>query len=78
MVKTQEKAVVRSKYVEDEHKFGHTSVWGSYYKEGKWGYKCCRSFDRHEYCKAVVEAPPTSPSMYTSDNKKEEPSSSPS
>ena len=25
-------------------------IWGSYWKEGKWGYKCCHSFVKYSYC----------------------------
>uniref|UniRef100_A0A8D0EPR8 Pre-mRNA-splicing factor SLU7 n=1 Tax=Strix occidentalis caurina TaxID=311401 RepID=A0A8D0EPR8_STROC len=29
----------------------HSScIWGSYWKEGKWGYKCCHSFVKYSYC----------------------------
>lgn len=28
----------------------HTTVWGSYWAEGKWGYKCCRSNIKNSYC----------------------------
>lgn len=34
----------RSKYEEDVLINNHTSVWGSYWKDGQWGYKCCHSF----------------------------------
>lgn len=44
IIKGQEKEVVRSKYEEDIYINNHTSVWGSYWQEGKWGYKCCHSF----------------------------------
>lgn len=54
VVKTQEKAVVKSKYVEDEYVNGHGSVWGSFYKDGKWGYSCCRSLDRNSYCSGLA------------------------
>ncbi|XP_020388680.2 pre-mRNA-splicing factor SLU7 [Rhincodon typus] len=50
VLKGQEKAVVRSKYEEDVLIGNHTSVWGSYWKEGKWGYKCCHSFIKTSYC----------------------------
>ena len=50
VVKTQEKAVAKSKYVEDELVNNHKSVWGSFFKEGKWGYKCCESVKRDSYC----------------------------
>jgi pre-mRNA-processing factor SLU7 len=53
VVKTQEKAPVKSKYVEDEYVNNHTSVWGSYYENGKWGYKCCKSCLRNDYCKVI-------------------------
>nr|CAI5843977.1 unnamed protein product [Callosobruchus analis] len=39
-----EKEVIRSKYEEDVFINNHTSVWGSYWKAGEWGYKCCHSF----------------------------------
>lgn len=52
VVKTLEKATVKSKYVEDEHVHNHTSVWGSFFKDGKWGYKCCQVLDRDAYCTA--------------------------
>lgn len=28
----------------------HTSVWGSYWEDGKWGFKCCQQFVRNSYC----------------------------
>lgn len=66
VVKTQEKAVVKSKYVEDELRFGHSSVWGSYYADGKWGYKCCCSFDRNAYCKASPDSSSPVPAVVQS------------
>ena len=26
------------------------SVWGSFWREGQWGYGCCHSFLRNSYC----------------------------
>ena len=52
VVKTHDKAQVKSKYVEDEFLNNHSSVWGSFFKDGKWGYKCCEVLDRNAYCKA--------------------------
>jgi pre-mRNA-processing factor SLU7 len=52
VVKTLDKAPVKSKYVEDELLHNHSTVWGSFYKDGKWGYKCCESLDRNSYCTA--------------------------
>uniref|UniRef100_A0A8B9FGI7 Pre-mRNA-splicing factor SLU7 n=1 Tax=Amazona collaria TaxID=241587 RepID=A0A8B9FGI7_9PSIT len=50
VIKGQEKAVACSKYEEDVKINNHTSIWGSYWKEGKWGYKCCHSFVKYSYC----------------------------
>lgn len=55
VVKTQDKAKPKSKYIEDEYVNGHTAVWGSYYKDGKWGYKCCLSLNKNDYCKGVAQ-----------------------
>ncbi|XP_072383198.1 pre-mRNA-splicing factor Slu7 [Diabrotica undecimpunctata] len=45
-----EKEVIRSKYEEDVYINNHTSVWGSYWRGGQWGYKCCHSFIKNSYC----------------------------
>lgn len=58
VVKTQEKAEVKSKYIENEYVQNHTSVWGSYYNDGKWGYKCCLSTDKNAYCKLITKNDP--------------------
>ncbi|RZC40298.1 pre-mRNA-splicing factor Slu7 [Asbolus verrucosus] len=50
VIKGQEKEVIRSKYEEDVYINNHTSVWGSYWKGGRWGYKCCYSFVKNSYC----------------------------
>ncbi|XP_075712403.1 pre-mRNA-splicing factor SLU7 isoform X2 [Rhinoderma darwinii] len=50
VIKGQEKAVVRSKYEEDVLISNHTCIWGSYWKDGRWGYKCCHSFVKMSYC----------------------------
>eukprot|EP00271_Cylindrocystis_brebissonii_P005114 TRINITY_DN17059_c0_g1_i1.p1 TRINITY_DN17059_c0_g1~~TRINITY_DN17059_c0_g1_i1.p1 ORF type:complete len:547 (+),score=149.52 TRINITY_DN17059_c0_g1_i1:120-1760(+) len=50
VVKGQEKAVARSKYEEDVYINNHTTVWGSWWKEGQWGYKCCHQMVRQSYC----------------------------
>jgi len=44
------KPVVRSKYPEDIHPGNHTSVFGSYWRDGQWGYQCCHSFVKNSYC----------------------------
>ncbi|KAJ8961602.1 hypothetical protein NQ314_005919 [Rhamnusium bicolor] len=50
IIKGTEKEVIRSKYEEDVYINNHTSVWGSYWKGGQWGYKCCHSFVKNSYC----------------------------
>lgn len=44
VVKGMEKFKARSRYEEDVFLNNHTTVWGSYWNGGRWGYKCCRSF----------------------------------
>ncbi len=36
----------------------HTSVWGSYWSAGQWGYACCHSLVKPSYCtgRAGIEA----------------------
>ncbi|XP_066145443.1 pre-mRNA-splicing factor Slu7 [Euwallacea fornicatus] len=50
ILKGNEKTEVLSKYSEDLYINNHTSVWGSYWKGGQWGYKCCQSFIKNSYC----------------------------
>ncbi|XP_074000008.1 pre-mRNA-splicing factor Slu7 [Rhodnius prolixus] len=50
IIKGQEKQIVRSKYEEDLYPNNHTTVWGSYWHNGRWGYKCCHSFVKGSYC----------------------------
>ncbi|XP_003699620.1 pre-mRNA-splicing factor Slu7 [Megachile rotundata] len=50
IIKGQDRQVIRSKYEEDVFPNNHTSVWGSYWYAGKWGYKCCHSFIKNSYC----------------------------
>lgn len=50
VVKGQAQAIVRSKYVEDSFPGNHTSVWGSFYRNGQWGFSCCHSHVRMSYC----------------------------
>lgn len=39
-----------SKYEEDVLINGHTSVWGSWYHDGLWGYSCCKQTERNSFC----------------------------
>lgn len=50
IIKGQDRQIVRSKYEEDVYPNNHTSVWGSYWQDGQWGYQCCRSFIKNSYC----------------------------
>ncbi|XP_060524115.1 pre-mRNA-splicing factor Slu7 [Cylas formicarius] len=50
VIKGQEKEEIRSKYEEDVYINNHTSVWGSYWRGGQWGYRCCHSCVKNSYC----------------------------
>jgi pre-mRNA-processing factor SLU7 len=50
VLKGQEAAKAKSKYQEDVFINNHITVWGSFWADGKWGYKCCRSFIKMSYC----------------------------
>lgn len=50
IIKGLEKSVINSRYEEDVYINNHTSVWGSFWKTGNWGYKCCHSFIKNSYC----------------------------
>ncbi|XP_038214093.1 pre-mRNA-splicing factor Slu7 isoform X1 [Zerene cesonia] len=68
-----EKQWLKSKYEEDILINNHTTVWGSYWKDGQWGYKCCHSFIKMSYCvgeagKSVVMDVPE-PSTSTAEKK---------
>uniref|UniRef100_A0A8C9V4U5 Pre-mRNA-splicing factor SLU7 n=1 Tax=Scleropages formosus TaxID=113540 RepID=A0A8C9V4U5_SCLFO len=50
VIKGLKKAVACSKYEEDVLINNHTCIWGSYWREGRWGYKCCYSMVKQSYC----------------------------
>uniref|UniRef100_A0A2C9K0F1 Pre-mRNA-splicing factor SLU7 n=1 Tax=Biomphalaria glabrata TaxID=6526 RepID=A0A2C9K0F1_BIOGL len=50
VIKGQEKAAVKSRYEEDVYNNNHKSVWGSFWREGRWGYACCHSYIKESYC----------------------------
>lgn len=50
VVKGNEKQANRSRYEEDVYINNHTSVWGSFWCAGSWGYKCCHSYIKNSYC----------------------------
>lgn len=39
-----------SKYAEDVLEKNHTTIWGSYFKNGQWGYACCYQVQRYAFC----------------------------
>lgn len=43
-------SIPRSKYEEDVFINNHTTVWGSWWKDHQWGYKCCKQTIRNSYC----------------------------
>ncbi|KAF9407081.1 mRNA splicing protein [Podila epigama] len=69
VLKGQEPAKAKSKYQEDVYINNHTSVWGSFWSEGKWGYKCCRSFIKGSYCTGMagIEAAKASENLLKND-----------
>lgn len=50
LIKGAPKKLAKSKYAEDEYINNHTSVWGSWWSNFKWGYGCCHSFVKNSYC----------------------------
>ena len=50
IIKGVEKNVIKSRYEEDIYPNNHTSVWGSFWNEDRWGFACCHSFVRNSYC----------------------------
>ncbi|XP_017083274.2 pre-mRNA-splicing factor Slu7 [Drosophila eugracilis] len=55
VIKGVEKPKARSIYEEDVYINNHTTVWGSYWNAGRWGYKCCKSFIKNSYCVGMQE-----------------------
>lgn len=50
IIKGVEKPKILSRYEEDVLINNHQSVFGSYWNNGSWGYKCCYSMIRNSYC----------------------------
>ena len=50
VIRGQERAVLKSKYEEDVFTNNHKGVWGSWWHEGRWGYKCCHQQLKNSYC----------------------------
>ena len=49
-IKGAPKTVSKSKYPEDVLMNNHTSVWGSWWRDFRWGYACCHSTIKNSYC----------------------------
>jgi len=55
-----QRLLAKSRYREDLHVKGHTSVWGSWFAltgDKRWGYSCCRSTTCGERCILAPEEP---------------------
>lgn len=79
IIKGQEKPVIKSSYEEDVLINNHTSVWGSFWQHGNWGYKCCHSFIKNSYCvgeSGKYGEPLTSRKAYKESSGKDESSDS--
>uniref|UniRef100_A0A2M4BHN9 Pre-mRNA-splicing factor SLU7 n=1 Tax=Anopheles marajoara TaxID=58244 RepID=A0A2M4BHN9_9DIPT len=50
IIKGQDKPIIRSRYEEDVYINNHTTVWGSFWSNGTWGYRCCESTIKNSYC----------------------------
>ncbi|KAK5998938.1 Pre-mRNA-splicing factor SLU7 [Cladobotryum mycophilum] len=50
LIKGAPRKEVKSKYAEGVLVNNHTSVWGSWWSNFKWGYTCCHSFIKNSYC----------------------------
>lgn len=50
IIKGAEKQIIRSRYEEDVFINNHTSAWGSFWRNGGWGYKCCHAFIKNSWC----------------------------
>jgi pre-mRNA-processing factor SLU7 len=54
VIKGDQRATVKSKYVEDTYENEHTTVWGSYWNNYRWGYACCHLLLRQSYCPGMI------------------------
>ncbi|EFQ29503.1 pre-mRNA-splicing factor SLU7 [Colletotrichum graminicola] len=50
LIKGAPRVIAKSKYPEDVYIHNHTSVWGSWWSNFKWGYECCHSVVKNSYC----------------------------
>lgn len=50
VLKGADKVITRSKYEEDVFLSNHTSVWGSWWESGRWGFACCHALIKNSFC----------------------------
>ncbi|KAL3103348.1 hypothetical protein niasHS_002534 [Heterodera schachtii] len=50
VVRGDDRPTMKSRYEEDNYINNHLTVWGSYWREGRWGYACCHQFLKNSYC----------------------------
>ncbi|KAI9655819.1 MAG: mRNA splicing protein [Bathelium mastoideum] len=50
VIKGESAKKAKSKYAEDVFINNHTSAWGSWWSNFKWGYACCHSTSKNSYC----------------------------
>jgi pre-mRNA-processing factor SLU7 len=55
VIKGQE-TKVKSRYEEDVLINNHTAVWGSWWKDGTWGFACCHQCVKNSYCTGAAGA----------------------
>ncbi|KAJ1728360.1 mRNA splicing protein [Coemansia biformis] len=56
VISGEEPAVPASRYREDVYPLNHTSVFGSWWGDGRWGYRCCRQTMKNAYCTGSAAA----------------------
>lgn len=79
IIKGEDKPIIRSRYEEDVFVNNHTTVWGSFWRDGVWGFKCCESTIKNSYCvgengKSEPSDSVAGPSRVGSDYRAPEPS----
>lgn len=60
----QEASLPKSKYEEDVYINNHTGVWGSWWKDHQWGYKCCHQTIKNSYCTGAAGIEATENAAY--------------
>lgn len=67
VIKGQERAMAKSKYMEDVHPGNHSSIFGSWYctRTNAWGYRCCHATYLNAYCTELPggAAAPSAPAL---------------